>query len=257
MGLFDNICIDFSMLRPKQQRSEPDVTIPELPKSMVHGAPPTGIPSELPQLDALFSNKEVKEEQPVISTPPSQLTNMPPGYFSGLMSGIGDRISHTVSSQVISSDILSEMKSFWHNRHYSSNRDAELVSRMAELHQLEVEWQKHQLSFETARDELQKLELQMDMRISELKAAFVDHHKSAHLAPGNEFRLHGGGTLSSIYQMKKAIAAMPEAVFNHHVNQERHDFACWVKDVIGLPEVAMLMESARSREELSRMLEPF
>jgi hypothetical protein len=46
------------------------------------------------------------------------------------------------------------------------------------------------------------------------------------------FWTHDGQILNSLVALRDALAVMPKAVFAYHVENDRHDFAQWVEDVL-------------------------
>jgi len=51
--------------------------------------------------------------------------------------------------------------------------------------------------------------------------------------PEKRFFLHGGGELASLDDLFTELQTMEPQVYAHHVNEERNDFATWVRDVMG------------------------
>jgi len=46
------------------------------------------------------------------------------------------------------------------------------------------------------------------------------------------FWLADGHKLMSLKELRNALTTIPSDVFNHHVNDQRNDFANWTKDVV-------------------------
>jgi hypothetical protein len=72
--------------------------------------------------------------------------------------------------------------------------------------------------------------------------------------PQKYFFLHGGGELKSLEELFVELQTMDHGVFSHHVTPERHDFATWVKDVMGDRMLAKNMTYARTKEEMEKLL---
>ncbi len=72
--------------------------------------------------------------------------------------------------------------------------------------------------------------------------------------PQKYFFLHGGGELKSMEELFMELQTMDPAVYAHHVNDERHDFATWVRDVMGDRSLARRMEMSRDRDEMLKLL---
>ncbi len=72
--------------------------------------------------------------------------------------------------------------------------------------------------------------------------------------PEHRFFLHGGGTLSSLDELFTELQTMEPHVYNHHVNEERNDFATWVRDVFGDHFLAKNIELAQEKDQLLKLL---
>ncbi len=48
----------------------------------------------------------------------------------------------------------------------------------------------------------------------------------------NSFWVNDGQILNSLLALNEAMSSMEKAVFAHHVNKEKHDFADWVDSVL-------------------------
>jgi hypothetical protein len=74
-----------------------------------------------------------------------------------------------------------------------------------------------------------------------------DHFKRA--PAQHVFVLHGGQELKDLFDLAKALEDIQEEVFRHHVNDDRHDFANWVKNVLDEHALADEMREARKHPE--------
>lgn len=54
-----------------------------------------------------------------------------------------------------------------------------------------------------------------------------------------------GQVLSSLVELRDALAEMEDAVFAHHVQKERNDFANWIEYVLGDAELAESIKKAQ------------
>lgn len=68
------------------------------------------------------------------------------------------------------------------------------------------------------------------------------------------FRLENGVQLKSIGELKDYIPKMPDDVFRNHVNNDRNDFANWIKYVFHEDELADKIGTATSKESLEEVL---
>ena len=73
--------------------------------------------------------------------------------------------------------------------------------------------------------------------------------------PANYFRFANGKAAANLHELRDALAEVDDAVFSHHVNAQRNDFAAWIRDVLGRTELAEKVMAARSKTELLALLE--
>ena len=67
---------------------------------------------------------------------------------------------------------------------------------------------------------------------------YADNQKS--------FWVNDGRILNSLLALKEALAEMEKAIFTHHVNQEKNDFADWVEVVLGDATCALDLRKAKT-----------
>jgi hypothetical protein len=53
-----------------------------------------------------------------------------------------------------------------------------------------------------------------------------------HVPDEKRFYCHDGKILNNIYELKSALETMHVHTFNHHVTDEKNDFARWVREVL-------------------------
>ncbi|MAG73240.1 hypothetical protein CL620_02920, partial [archaeon] len=75
------------------------------------------------------------------------------------------------------------------------------------------------------------------------KIANEEHH----------FYANDGQVLHHFDQLPAALRRMNADTFNHHVNEEKHDFANWVENVMQKKAVAKQLRSARTKTALLRV----
>ena len=68
------------------------------------------------------------------------------------------------------------------------------------------------------------------------------------------FNLHKGGTLESIEHLRDALPGMSSEVFSHHVNGGINDFATWIMDVFGDPELSFDVRGSSSKDDMHQAL---
>lgn len=72
--------------------------------------------------------------------------------------------------------------------------------------------------------------------------------------PEQHFYLLDGGRLASLEELFAELQTMDDNVFRHHVNEERNDFAAWVRDVMGDRPLARNIALANERDQLLKTL---
>ncbi|MFA5987565.1 MAG: hypothetical protein WC797_02865 [Candidatus Paceibacterota bacterium] len=62
-------------------------------------------------------------------------------------------------------------------------------------------------------------------------------------------KLKSGEVLRDIHDLCKALEAMDDATYNHHVAEDRNDFSCWVKDSLCDVQCAGDLLKAKDKKE--------
>jgi hypothetical protein len=63
------------------------------------------------------------------------------------------------------------------------------------------------------------------------------------------FFLSDGKKLKSIYELIEALDEMSDEVFHYHVNEEKNDFANWIKDVMSEETLAKEIHKVENKIE--------
>ena len=69
-----------------------------------------------------------------------------------------------------------------------------------------------------------------------------------------QFLVNDGKILKNFTELPSALRNMHMDTFLHHVNDEKHDFANWVHDVMGAKTLAKQMRTARTKTALIRKI---
>ena len=77
------------------------------------------------------------------------------------------------------------------------------------------------------------------------------------VSPDKYFFLSNGIVIKSLYQLADAIQVMDEQLFEKHVSPKHNDFASWVKDCVRNEELSSKLDSVRTKEEMSKILEVY
>ncbi|MGA2158160.1 MAG: hypothetical protein ABSG90_02960 [Dehalococcoidia bacterium] len=59
-----------------------------------------------------------------------------------------------------------------------------------------------------------------------------------HVPDEKRFYCHDGKILNNIFDLKTALDTMSGHTYGYHVNEEKNDFARWVKEVLGDDKLA-------------------
>ncbi len=223
-----------TIIKPKIEKPEPDG--PELPKP-----------------------EKTSEQQ--------QLSNAPisGSFFEKLYQHLDreDKYLHSeLPEKLLKKNLMSEMHGFWkdkkqelQNTVLNKGMKKDLVRKLEELQNLEIEWQKLQLNKERLEDELASKEIFIENNIRALKKTFKKLHFNASPHPEKHFILKNGTTLRNLNELATELRNMDSETFEHHVNENKNDFATWTEQVMGLSELAQNMRSVQSKEELYTEIE--
>jgi len=74
----------------------------------------------------------------------------------------------------------------------------------------------------------------------------------ADVDPEKVFRLNDGSVIRSIRELYSSLQSIADDTFSHHVNSERNDFSCWVRDVHNDSSLAEALVSSASKDEMVR-----
>jgi hypothetical protein len=68
--------------------------------------------------------------------------------------------------------------------------------------------------------------------------------------PSKFFYAQDGSVIKSLKDLSASLLSMNDAVFNHHVTNERNDFANWINDVFNLSKLAIEISAIHTRKDL-------
>jgi hypothetical protein len=161
-------------------------------------------------------------------------------------------------------NLFREMKNHWENKNDSYKKQVkykkienDLLERMTELHNLEIEWQKHKIEHEKNKENLHKKELEIESKIIELKKIFKKNLVEIDVKPEFYFNLQNGMILKNIVELRECLLDLPEDVFKYHVNQNKNDFYVWIKDVFNLNDLAEEILKVDNKKELHKILKSY
>lgn len=71
----------------------------------------------------------------------------------------------------------------------------------------------------------------------------------------NYFYVRNGAVLKGREDLLGCLRNIDDECFNHHVTQDRNDFANWVRDILGDESLAKGLSETKDREEMINLVE--
>jgi hypothetical protein len=181
-------------------------------------------------------------------------------FFSRLYSHLSSEenaLHNAGYNKILGNNLFEEMQDFWHERKEELSKTAfnralktDLMKKMSELQNLEIEWQKLQLQEEKLKDELSSKEMVIENNVRHLKKSFRKLHLNLEIKPEHYFVLADGKKLKNLQELYENVKYFDKSIFSVHVNESKNDFSTWVKDIMGLNELSSAMKEAKTREEI-------
>jgi len=81
-----------------------------------------------------------------------------------------------------------------------------------------------------------------------------DEKKLADVHPDSIFRVKNGKEIKNIKQLLKVLNSISHTSFSHHVNDEKNDFAAWIRTSVGDPELAEMLEKTTDFKSTKEIL---
>jgi hypothetical protein len=75
-----------------------------------------------------------------------------------------------------------------------------------------------------------------------------------HVPEEKRFYCHDGKILNNIYELKNALEHMGDSTYNHHVTDEKNDFARWVREVLIDDKLSHDLAKCRDKKEAARIV---
>jgi hypothetical protein len=72
------------------------------------------------------------------------------------------------------------------------------------------------------------------------------------VAPEKYFYVNDGTVIKHLGELPDALRNMSPETFNYHVNAEKNDFHCWVKDVFQQASLARKIKGAKQKELMAK-----
>lgn len=74
------------------------------------------------------------------------------------------------------------------------------------------------------------------------------------LPPEKYFYVNDGSVLKNMDELLQALLNMEEHTFSHHVNEHKHDFHTWIRDVFQDNLLAHSVKNVKEREVLAKKI---
>ena len=71
----------------------------------------------------------------------------------------------------------------------------------------------------------------------------------------DKFYFSNGESAGSLREFFEKLKNIDEECFSHHVNEEKNDFANWIRDCIGDKELGKRIEKLKDRKKIINLLE--
>ncbi len=169
---------------------------------------------------------------------------------------------------IISQDMMARMKEY-HDAigngdsffMHEMDIEKEIEQSLSSLKNMELDWLMSKKEVSSAEKTLFAKEEELEKKLDEFKSLLMlaDRFRNFNvISPdGNSFLLSNGIRLHSIQHLINELPQMSDDVFYHHVNSERNDFALWIRDVFKLEDLALVINSAKTRQEILEMLKKY
>lgn len=108
-------------------------------------------------------------------------------------------------------------------------------------------------AFITFMNAISDLKLRLEY-IKKIKTNYMDKKFLNFVEEGKEFYCKNGKVIRSLGELSREVKSLDEGTFNHHVSEEKNDFANWVNDVVGDAVLANRMKISKRQSTMSRAL---
>jgi hypothetical protein len=79
--------------------------------------------------------------------------------------------------------------------------------------------------------------------------------KLSDVPPDNNFRMKTGEEIKNLYELLKTLKNTSQENFSHHVNDEKNDFAQWIRHSVGDSELADKLMTVKDLETTKNIIE--
>lgn len=169
---------------------------------------------------------------------------------------------------VLSQDMMAKMKEyhevvgkggsfFMHE----TDIEREIENSLSSLKEVESEWLLMKKGVVSAERLLFVKEEELERKLWEFKNLLLSANRFKEfntVSPeGNSFFLSNGERLYSIQHLINELPGMDEGIFYAHVNSEKNDFSSWIRDVFRFEDLALRINSAKTKQEMLQILKKY
>ena len=88
-------------------------------------------------------------------------------------------------------------------------------------------------------------------RIAKAKPVLEETGKAGkeEIPPEKYFMLNDGTAIKSIEELAFMMDSISDEMFSFHVNEEKNDFACWIRDVFGNKDLADSLSGLQCKKD--------
>ncbi|MFH1211436.1 MAG: hypothetical protein V1659_00740 [Candidatus Woesearchaeota archaeon] len=160
-------------------------------------------------------------------------------------------------------ELVKEMKKFHSNEKISLNAlnknglKQEIAEKLGELNSLEKKWAVSHRECKKYQTELELLEREIKIHAEILNSLLKQLNKNypeSIISPEQYFYTADGQAYRSMAELAEGLLHMADEIFSVHVSQYKNDFANWIAHVFDNNELADILRSLKTREEMIRML---
>lgn len=187
------------------------------------------------------------------------------GYFSEIEHYLKNKNVHEIIDDIMKKDFLTSMKDYHDTKEegkpfYLHKQDLQhkLKKSMNQLRRLEEEWHSLKTQIGERENKKKEIETEIDKQSQELKELFkqikINQILEKEAPKEYYFNLVNGQKIKNLNDLRKALSYMTEDEFTHHVNQEKNDFAKWIRDVLQNQDIYERIKDKKTKEGIQEIL---
>ena len=177
-------------------------------------------------------------------------------YFAKLYKEVTDNLSKG-KMNIDAKQVLSALNKYYNSNkadevsaQYSVQLEDQIQQSLDELTQHEDEWKDLQDLSHKVQGQIAEKEREIEKAVENFKKLVRKLAYTKKLEEDHHFKLQDGSVISNIAGLMAALPHMSDSVFSHHVNEEKNDFADWIKHTFDDSDLADSVRECKSRKEL-------